>query len=177
MRCAEDDFLRARAQVTKPANKRVHRFCRKPSNMLRRLQHERRLVKAVAVPVEGVEFESSAKKCEHADMQCAKCGTETLSEFFIQGVAVERCSSCTGIWFDARELGQLLAEDARHIASLRRGTLKEQLDGKRGYCPRDGSELLRMYSSIDHSVILDACPDCRGIWLDEGEFEKLFDAR
>jgi Zn-finger nucleic acid-binding protein len=109
-------------------------------------------------------------------MKCPKCGTETMNALMVKGVAVERCSSCSGIWFDARELGQLLAEDARHVASLRRGAVKEQLGGKRGFCPRDGSELLRVYSSIDRSVILDACAECRGIWLDGGEFEKLFAA-
>jgi Zn-finger nucleic acid-binding protein len=35
---------------------------------------------------------------------------------------------------------------------------------------------MRVYSSIDRSVVLDACPECRGIWLDGGEFEKLFAA-
>ncbi|MEX0803873.1 MAG: zf-TFIIB domain-containing protein [Candidatus Binatia bacterium] len=35
---------------------------------------------------------------------------------------------------------------------------------------------MRVYSSIDRSVILDACAECRGIWLDGGEFEKLFAA-
>jgi Zn-finger nucleic acid-binding protein len=109
-------------------------------------------------------------------MKCPKCGTETLNEFFVRGVAVERCRSCNGTWFDARELTQLLAEDAAYVASLRRGSIKQQLAGKKGVCPRDGSELLRVYSSIDRFVILDACADCRGIWLDGGEFEKLFAA-
>lgn len=109
-------------------------------------------------------------------MKCPKCGTETLEVFSMRQLAVERCSSCTGTWFDARELSQLLDEDARHVASLRQGAAVEELEGKKGFCPRDGSELLRVYSSIDRSVILDACADCRGIWLDGGEFEKLFAA-
>ena len=99
-----------------------------------------------------------------------------MSAFSVQGVALERCSSCSGIWFDARELSQLLEEDARRVASLRRGNIKEELVGKKGFCPRDGSELLRVYSSINRSVIIDACADCRGIWLDGGEFEKIFSA-
>jgi Zn-finger nucleic acid-binding protein len=109
-------------------------------------------------------------------MKCPKCGTETFKPVSVQGVDVERCSSCTGTWFDARELSQLLAEDARYVATLRRGSVKEQLAGKKGFCPRDGSDLLRVYSSIDRSVILDACSECRGIWLDGGEFDKLFAA-
>jgi Zn-finger nucleic acid-binding protein len=51
------------------------------------------------------------------------------------------------------------------------------LEGKKGFCPRDASELLRVYSSINRSVVIDACADCRGIWLDGGEFEKLFAAQ
>jgi Zn-finger nucleic acid-binding protein len=110
-------------------------------------------------------------------MKCPKCKTETLDEFVVHGVPVDRCSSCNGIWFDARELHRLLAEEGRHVASLRRGNAKDEAGGKKGFCPRDASELLRVFSTIDRSVILDACPECHGIWLDGGEFEKLFAAR
>ena len=110
-------------------------------------------------------------------MKCPKCTTETLADFEIEDVVVNRCSSCDGIWFDADELSRLLAEDARQVARLRRGSLREELAGKKGICPRDRDELLRVYSAVNKSVIIDACPDCRGIWLDGGEFEKLFAAR
>jgi Zn-finger nucleic acid-binding protein len=110
-------------------------------------------------------------------MNCPKCETDSLSEFSVDQVAVDRCFSCNGTWFDARELSELLAEDARHVATLRRGGENDRADGIRGKCPRDGAELLRVYSSIDRSVVLDACADCHGIWLDSGEFQKLFAAR
>jgi Zn-finger nucleic acid-binding protein len=110
-------------------------------------------------------------------MKCPKCNTETLNEFLVQGVVVDRCSSCTGIWFDAQELSELLAEDARHVASLRGGNTRDEASGQKGFCPRDASRLLRVYSAINRSVILDACTVCRGIWLDGGEFDKLFAAR
>ena len=110
-------------------------------------------------------------------MKCPKCQTATLAEFKVEEVAVDRCSSCDGIWFDALELSQLLSEDAKNVASLSRDGSQAQLEGKKGICPRDESELLRVYSSVDHSVILDACADCRGMWLDGGEFKKLFAAR
>jgi Zn-finger nucleic acid-binding protein len=95
----------------------------------------------------------------------------------IDNVTVDRCSSCDGVWFDADELVQLLSEEAQQVGSLRRGSLQEALDDKKGVCPRDGGELLRVYSAVDKTVIIDACPDCRGIWLDGGEFAKLFAAR
>ncbi|MGH7887227.1 MAG: zf-TFIIB domain-containing protein [Candidatus Binatia bacterium] len=110
-------------------------------------------------------------------MNCPKCKSESLANFKIDDVTVDRCSFCDGVWFDAHELGQLLAEDAEQVALLRRGDAREEFDGKKGFCPRDAGELLRVYSAVDRTVIIDACPDCRGIWLDGGEFEKLFAVR
>lgn len=110
-------------------------------------------------------------------MKCPKCKTENLGELIVERVAVDSCPSCSGIWFDRQELSELLAEDARLVASLHRGDENEQADDTTGRCPRDGSPLLRVYSSIERSVVLDACADCHGIWLDGGEFEKLFAAR
>lgn len=110
-------------------------------------------------------------------MNCPKCQSATLAQFKVEGVAVDRCSSCAGIWFDAHELGQLLAEDAHQVAALTRGDRDQKLDQKRGLCPRDGTDLLRIYSAIDRRVVLDACADCHGIWLDGGEFAKLLAAR
>jgi len=106
-------------------------------------------------------------------MKCPKCKTESFVAFFVQQVEVDRCSSCNGIWFDEQELVHLLTEDARQLTPLREGEEKAELDARRGGCPRDNSSLLRVYSSLNRSVIVDACPQCRGIWLDGGEFEKL----
>ena len=37
-------------------------------------------------------------------------------------------------------------------------------------CPRDGAQLVEVERD---GVMIDACPACRGIWLDRGELEKL----
>jgi Zn-finger nucleic acid-binding protein len=110
-------------------------------------------------------------------MKCPKCKTAELGDYAVDSVVVDRCPACAGIWFDREELSELLSEDARRVASLRRGSDSDEADGTKGRCPRDDSELLRVYSGIERSVILDACADCHGIWLDGGEFEKLFAAR
>lgn len=111
------------------------------------------------------------------EMKCPKCQIENLGEFSVEGVTVNRCPACDGVWFDAHELTELLAEDARHVSALLRSRVQDQADGKKGQCPRDSAALLRVYSSIDKSVIIDACPECHGIWLDGGEFAKLFAAK
>lgn len=110
-------------------------------------------------------------------MRCPKCKSETLREQAIDAVKVDRCSSCNGTWFDTQELGQLLGAEANQVAGLRKGTINPAADSRHGACPRDNSALLRIYSAIDRSVVVDACADCHGIWLDGGEFEKLYGAR
>jgi uncharacterized protein len=107
---------------------------------------------------------------------CPKCKTPTLKPFEIDSVTVERCSSCRGIWFDADELGHLLREQASQVTDILTGSVNEEIDAIKGLCPRDGSQLMRVYSSIDRTVVVDACGQCRGIWLDGGEFKKLFEA-
>ena len=37
-------------------------------------------------------------------------------------------------------------------------------------CPRDGTKLVEVERD---DVMIDACPTCRGIWLDRGELEKI----
>jgi Zn-finger nucleic acid-binding protein len=110
-------------------------------------------------------------------MNCPKCNAEPLAPFIIEGVTLDRCTACAGVWFDAEELTQLLSEEARHVAQLLKGSASAEADGMKGDCPRDSSKMMRVYSSMDRSVILDVCGVCRGVWLDGGEFEKLFGAR
>ena len=37
-------------------------------------------------------------------------------------------------------------------------------------CPNDGSRLVEVERS---EILIDACPECRGIWLDRGELDKI----
>jgi len=37
-------------------------------------------------------------------------------------------------------------------------------------CPNDGSRLVEVERS---DILIDACPECRGVWLDRGELDKI----
>jgi len=91
----------------------------------------------------------------------------------VQDINVDRCTNCGGIWFDEQELPRLLHVSPQDLAPLRGGALQEELNTKRGPCPRDATPLLRVYSAQNPSVVVDACTRCRGIWLDGGEFDRL----
>ena len=106
-------------------------------------------------------------------MNCPKCTTATLSVASVQGIDVDRCRVCGGIWFDEQELPRLLHVTPQELTPLRGGSTQDDLNHKHGSCPRDGTPLLRIYSAQNSSVVLDHCTQCRGIWLDGGEFERL----
>ncbi|MDQ3992133.1 MAG: zf-TFIIB domain-containing protein [Actinomycetota bacterium] len=37
-------------------------------------------------------------------------------------------------------------------------------------CPVDGSRLVQTERS---EILIDACPECRGVWLDRGELDRI----
>ena len=38
-------------------------------------------------------------------------------------------------------------------------------------CPHCREQMLQV---TRHDVVIDVCPECKGVWLDRGELEKLF---
>jgi Zn-finger nucleic acid-binding protein len=104
-------------------------------------------------------------------MTCPKCGGE-LQAVRVASVDVDRCPGCGGLWCDDQELPALLDAPREALAALRGGA-RGSFDQQPAVCPRDGARLTRMFSSRTHAVTVDACPDCRGIWLDGGELERL----
>ena len=45
-----------------------------------------------------------------------------------------------------------------------------QLRGEPLRCPIDGSRLVQTERS---EILIDACPECRGVWLDRGELDRI----
>ena len=52
-------------------------------------------------------------KEEGAVVHCPKCDG-SLKEVTYEGVAIDRCEKCNGIWLDAGELERLTGEDESH---------------------------------------------------------------
>ena len=106
-------------------------------------------------------------------MKCPKCETTSLEAREFKGIEVDCCPQCRGIWFDQDELPHFLGLTRSELRSLQSGKLDEQLNRKQGRCPRDESQLLRVYSPRNTDVVIDSCVTCNGIWLDDGELKKL----
>jgi Zn-finger nucleic acid-binding protein len=117
---------------------------------------------------------------------CPKCPGK-LETLDIEGVKIDHCNECEGIWFDQSELEQILKKDSFHIDSPDlngqkfdgkeiTGALKELLDSRPSHCPKckQKPELLRIKQKKSKTeIFMDKCPVCGGIWLDGGEITIL----
>ena len=76
--------------------------------------------------------------------KCVRCGSRTRHIYQDKPT----CEPCR------REL-ELLLEAANEAKRL---------------CPADGATLGK---EIAHGIVIDRCPQCRGVWLDPGELERM----
>lgn len=106
-------------------------------------------------------------------MKCPKCENVGLASQVVSGIEVDCCPQCHGIWFDKTELEHLLDLTAKDLKPLIAGKSDDAINAKHGKCPRDLSELLRVCSALDATLILDTCVNCHGVWLDGGELSRL----
>jgi len=108
-------------------------------------------------------------------MECPKCEKE-LKRIIISGVKVDRCQNCGGLWFDRDELKIVRDHRDKNLSWLEFDLWEDKrkllVSGRSVDCPRDGKPLFKIKYG-DTNVMVDVCLDCRGIWLDKDEFEKI----
>ena len=110
-------------------------------------------------------------------MTCPNCGQE-LRASAREGVRVDECLHCGGIWFDRGELRRArdsADEDLRwldvDVLAGEEGASAAQGDRR---CPNCGTRMeSRTY--MESGVVVDACPSQHGVWLDVGEFTRIID--
>jgi len=56
-------------------------------------------------------------------MKCPKCGADLAVEDY-QGVEIDRCTECGGMWLDAGELEMLLAREDAGVIDIFRSFMK-----------------------------------------------------
>ena len=110
------------------------------------------------------KIESERKyKCRHCWVEMKKEEVETFGPNLI----IDVCPNCKGIWLDKGELGKLLKDKklanylTKHIGTKSRSPM---------VCPRCG---MTMDIEKTEDIEVDVCLTCGGVWLDEGELEKL----
>ncbi len=81
----------------KPSDKEAEYFARQEFEKKMKLEQENR---------ERMEQEEKKKAKELHYMHCPKCGMK-LIEIDYRGIAIDKCSSCEGVWLDAGELEEV----------------------------------------------------------------------
>ncbi|HEX4911582.1 MAG TPA: zf-TFIIB domain-containing protein [Permianibacter sp.] len=105
-------------------------------------------------------------------MKCPKCKAP-MDNVVLEGVQIERCSGCKGLWFDANE--EVLMSKIQHAEMLDLGLAslgKEFNNEEPIFCPRCGtsSQLHKLQDKKQPHIELDRCNSCNGTFFDAGEF-------
>jgi hypothetical protein len=123
---------------------------------------------------------------------CPHCGAALIVLEF-EGVEVDYCLSCGGIWLDMGELEQIAflagADPERVLAGLaaeskRMPETKVATEGKSPPATRaaeGGRKCIRCaaplrefaWPSPEKPVVIDSCPRACGFWFDKGELEAV----
>ena len=91
-----------------------------------------------------------------------------------EGIEVDRCKSCHGIWFDAGESDWLRHEDAAAAIDTGDPSIGQQTNEIDRYrCPRCDGGMLRRVDPKQAHIQYEECTSCRGSFFDAGEFADL----
>ena len=103
-------------------------------------------------------------------MKCPSCGSE-LAPAKRDGLDVEACPACNGMWLSQQELGQL-EDEAFDLG--KKGTLVFSPETSDRSCPACGSTLKRFHYR-DYDLELEFCEAGHGFWLDAGEDKRVLE--
>ena len=105
-------------------------------------------------------------------MDCLVCSVPVIV-VERQGIELDYCLSCKGIWFDAGELGLLsqalqIKTAIPDIMSLAVVASQE----KKRPCPRCDKKMDKIELE---GVLVDRCPNGHGLWFDWGELGQVLE--
>ena len=111
--------------------------------------------------------------------KCPRCWG-ALELLDIDGVKIDRCGSCRGIFLDKYELNRLNALTSEAAECLNDGvaghsTIQTPDASKKIKCLRCSSVMQTVNFSYTSGILIDHCPACESVWLDNGELAKILE--
>lgn len=103
-------------------------------------------------------------------MECPKCQSE-METVTHQGIEVNRCTHCRGLWLDMMDRERLKAIDGSETvddgdpAVGRRYNQIDRID-----CPVCRTQMIRMVDPQQSHIWFESCGTCHGVFFDAGEF-------
>ncbi|MFK7882818.1 MAG: zf-TFIIB domain-containing protein [Phycisphaerales bacterium] len=109
-------------------------------------------------------------------VSCPKDG-ETMSRITLGTVAIDRCSTCGGVWLDKGELDGIRKAALDHKETLDAldslGTTESGDRPQPLECPRDHARMSVHHHPTQHHIEFDSCTKCGGMFFDAGELGDL----
>jgi Zn-finger nucleic acid-binding protein len=103
---------------------------------------------------------------------CPKCRSEPMKEEVFEGIAIDRCPVCKGIFLDQGELEGLLAKRlADKVDAFAFTATSDVMDNVHGICPRCARPMDAAVGP--EGIRVDWCPGCQGMFLEQGELATL----
>ena len=104
-------------------------------------------------------------------MKCPNCKEKDMFPVFTeQGVVIDYCPHCEGIWLDKGEIFYFTKKPKSILkelnAAVKQGKPSERL------CPRTGKKMQEI-EMLSGALILEYSPASGGLWFDKGELKKL----
>ena len=106
----------------------------------------------------------------------------TLAQESYEGVTIDRCPHCGGVWLDAGELEAIqkaqdsdfrgVPDDAMDFVTGALGMAKANSE-KTLSCIKCEDDLVKREYSFTSQVMIDNCPNGHGMWLDKHELARL----
>ncbi|MFC2066929.1 zf-TFIIB domain-containing protein [Chloroflexota bacterium] len=109
-------------------------------------------------------------------MKCPACSSLMIVVEH-ENIELDYCMNCSGVWFDAEELGLLLEAMQMEGTSLSLDSVltspeAESVEKKRN-CPICSKKMKKATVGHEPEVLIDACSRGDGLWFDSGEVGQL----
>jgi len=107
---------------------------------------------------------------------CPDCSIALVAQEF-QGITIDACPKCAGIFFDEGEVNALKAKGLDAMEQLEDAIVPEvtvePTSDRFRLCP-NCKEAMDKFRYMYHSdVVLDECGKCGGIWVQDGELGRM----
>jgi len=105
-------------------------------------------------------------------INCPKCESNTETVVF-DGVEVDRCQKCKGIWFDKDELVFLESMEGSEAIDLAVDADDSADEAAALNCPRCKEAMTHVEKAESGIFAYEFCSICQGTFFDAGEFRKF----
>jgi Zn-finger nucleic acid-binding protein len=105
-------------------------------------------------------------------MNCPKCRDQAMNPEVYEEVSIERCPVCKGMFFHKGEIRELIEKQQGNVADdLRFSPTSDMMDAVEAHCFLCREDMVQVKTPGD--VVINECPKCKGIFLDQGELATL----